>query len=462
MVEERAGEDAEHRAALPAWGRESLHEHITPVVNWRLLLPTTYAVNARGHMEIGGCDLIDLAAEFGTPLYVYDEVTVRRQAADYLDAMGDAGQVLYSAKAFASPQFLRLVGESGMGLAAASGGEVSLGLQSGHSGDRIVFAGNNKSAEEVDFAVRHGCILSLEGVNDFDLVREVVPDGRPARALIRIAPGIVPNTHRFLETGQLDSKFGFALASGSARAAVEAAMQSSRLELLGLHWHLGSQILQLDAYSAAVEATLDWCDELRRALRFEPGWLDAGGGLGIAHTEEDDPPSIRSFVEALRDAVESGTRRRGLKTPHLLVEPGRSVAGPAGVALYTVGSIKDIPGVRRYVAVDGGMGDNIRPRLYGARYQAFLASAPTAPATSVVTVAGKYCESTDILISDIRLPHLKPGDVLCVAATGAYSLAMASNYNAIPRPAVVLVRNARARLIRRRETVADLLSTEII
>ena len=413
-------------------------------------------------MEIGGCDLMDLAAEYCTPLYVYDEETVRQQAGAYLTAMGDAGRVLYSAKAFFSPQFLRLVGELGMGLSVASGGELHVGLHSGMTAEWMVFGGNNKSAAEVEYAYRSGCILSLENLNDLGLVRKVIPDGRRIRALIRIAPGITPDTHQFLATGQLDSKFGFGLASGSARAAVEEAMGSSRLELLGLHWHLGSQIHNLDAYRAAVKVALGWGLELKRELRFEAHWLNAGGGLGIAYTDDDRPPSIQAFVQSLRDAVESGARRRGLKTPRLMVEPGRSVAGPAGVTLYSVGTIKDIPGVRRYVAVDGGMGDNIRPRLYGARYRAFLAGAPEATATTAVTVVGKYCESTDVLISDIRLPDLASGDIVCLAATGAYCMAMASNYNALPRPAVVMVGDGRARLIRRRETYADLLTTEVL
>jgi len=238
-------------------------------------------------------------------------------------------------------------------------------------------------------------------------------------------------------------------------------LQHPALDLIGLHSHIGSQIFALGAYQKAMEIMLDLLVELRDQLKFEPRKLGAGGGLGIAYTYDDDPPTPRHFVETVRHALESGCAARGLNVPELVVEPGRSIAGPAGVALYTVGSIKDIPGVRRYVAVDGGMGDNIRPKLYGARYEAVLASAPDRAATRKVTIAGKYCESTDILITDIDMPELKSGDILCVPAAGAYCLAMASNYNGMPRPEVLMVRDGKARVMRRRETLDDLVAAEI-
>ena len=421
----------------------------------------TYRVNAAGHMEVGGCDLVQLAGDHGTPLYVYDEATVRQRSAEYVAAMGRGGQVLYSAKAFASPQFLRVVAEEGLGLDVVSAGELDLALRSEFPRDRIHFLGNNKSREDVEAAYQAGATIVIDGSHEFDLLQSVVPEGTRTPVMLRISPGVKPDTLDHISTGQLDSKFGFSIESGSARKAVEQALKHPRLELVGLHSHIGSQIFALGAYQKAMEIMLDLLVKLRDELNFEPRKLGAGGGLGIAYTYDDDPPTPRDFVDTVRHALESGCASRGLKVPELVVEPGRSIAGPAGVALYTVGSIKDIPGVRRYVAVDGGMGDNIRPKLYGARYEAVLASAPERAPAGNVTIAGKYCESTDILITDIAMPDLRSGDILCVPAAGAYCLAMASNYNGMPRPEVLMVRDGEARVMRRRETLADLVATEV-
>jgi diaminopimelate decarboxylase len=426
-----------------------------------LLFPVTYRVNAAGHMEVGGCDLVDLAREHGTPLYVYDEATVRQRAAEYVAAMGSAGQVLYSAKAFASPQFLRIVAEEGLGLDVVSAGELHLALRSAFPQDRIHFLGNNKSRQDVEAAYRAGATIVIDGEYEFELLREVVPEGKRTPVMLRLSPGVKPNTHDHISTGQLDSKFGFSIENGAARRAVEKALGHPRLELIGLHSHIGSQIFGLGAYEHAMGIMLDLLVELRDSLGFEPRKLGAGGGLGIAYTRNDDPPTPREFVEVVRRALLAGCAQRGLKVPQLVVEPGRSIAGPAGMALYTVGSIKDIPGVRRYVAVDGGMGDNIRPKLYGARYEAYLASDPDRAADGMVTIAGKYCESTDILITDIEMPQLEPGDTIALPAAGAYCLAMSSNYNGMPRPEVLMLRDGEARLMRRRETLEDLVAAEV-
>ena len=421
----------------------------------------TYRVNAAGHMEVGGCDLVQLAHDNGTPLYVYDEATVRQRSAEYVAAMGSAGHVLYSAKAFASPHFLRVVAEEGLGLDVVSAGELDLALRSGFPRDRLHFLGNNKSREDLEAAYQAGATIVIDGSHEFDLLRAVVPEGKRTPVMLRISPGVKPDTLDHISTGQLDSKFGFSIESGAARQAVEEALRHPRLELVGLHSHIGSQIFALGAYEKAMVIMLDLLVQLRDELKFEPRKLGAGGGLGIAYTHNDDPPTPRDFVETVRHALESGCAARGLKLPELVVEPGRSIAGPAGVALYTVGSIKDIPGVRRYVAVDGGMGDNIRPKLYGARYEAILASAPDRAPNGKVTIAGKYCESTDILITDIEMPELKAGDILCLPAAGAYCLAMASNYNGMPRPEVLMVLDGEARVMRRRETLDDLVAAEI-
>ncbi len=426
------------------------------------VLPATARVNGRGHLEVGGCDLVELARTYGTPLYVYDEATVRARCRAFTSAMGDRGEVLYSAKAFASPAFLRLVASEGLGLDVVSAGELHLARVAGYAGDRLHLLGNNKALEDVAAAWEARATLVIDGFHEFDLLRRVVPAGHRIRCQVRVSPGVRPRTHDFIATGQLDSKFGFSIEAGAARAAVERALGHDRVELVGLHSHIGSQIFELAGYVAAMEILLDLMVELRRDLGFEPERLSAGGGLGIAYTRDDAPPSPERFVETLWGALEGGAARRGLRVPRLLVEPGRAIAGPAGVALYTVGAIKEIPGVRTYVAVDGGMGDNIRPKLYAARYEAILASDPEGEVGGPVTIVGKYCESTDVLVVDARLPRLRPGDVICLPGAGAYCLAMASNYNGMPRPAVVMVNEGRARLIRRRETVQDLLATEVL
>jgi len=427
-----------------------------------MLFPVTYRVNSRGHMEVGGCDLVELAQAHGTPLYVYDEETVRARCREYLSAMGERGEVLYSAKAFGSPAFLRVVASEGLGLDVVSAGELHVAMAAGYPTERVHFLGNNKSLDDVAAAWEARATLVIDGLNDFDLLSQVVPKGAQMRCELRISPGIRPNTHDYISTGQLDSKFGFSIESGAARAAVERALAHDRIELIGLHSHIGSQVFDLRGHVAAMEIMLDLLAELRRDLGFEPARLGAGGGLGISYTREDDPPTPREFVETLLGALDGGAARRGLRVPLLVVEPGRSIAGPAGVALYTVGTIKDLPGVRRYVSVDGGMGDNIRPKLYGAHYEAFLASDPEGSPEAVVTIAGKYCESTDVLVTDARLPSMRTGDVICLPAAGAYCLAMASNYNGMPRPEALMVRDGAARTIRRRETLADLLAAEVL
>ncbi|HEY7198610.1 MAG TPA: diaminopimelate decarboxylase [Candidatus Dormibacteraeota bacterium] len=427
-----------------------------------MLLPVTYRVNGRGHMEVGGCDLVELARAHGTPLYVYDEATVRARCREYVSAMAGRGEVLYSAKAFASPAFLRVVASEGLGLDVVSAGELHVALAAGYPTDRIHLLGNNKSEEDVAAAWEARATLVIDGFHEFELLRRVVPAGSRMRCQVRVSPGVRPATHDHISTGQLDSKFGFSIESGAAREAVERALGHDRVELVGLHSHIGSQIFDLGGHVAAMEIMLDLAAELRRDLGFSPARLGAGGGLGIAYTRDDDPPTAREFVETLLAALEAGCARRDLPAPPLVVEPGRSIAGPAGVALYTAGAVKDIPGVRRYVAVDGGMGDNIRPKLYGARYEVLLASDPDGAPAGLVTIAGKYCESTDVLATDVELPPVGPGDVLCVPAAGAYCLAMASNYNGMPRPAVLMARDGEARVIRRRETLDDLLAAEIL
>ncbi|HVB76470.1 MAG TPA: diaminopimelate decarboxylase [Candidatus Nitrosotalea sp.] len=426
-----------------------------------MFLPVTYRVNEHGRVEIGGCDLSDLAQRHGTPLYIYDEATALDLAAQYLHAMGASGRVLYSVKAFYSPAFLSLLRQAGLGAEVASGGELEMALKAGFAGPDIHVLGNNKSREEIEAAWRNDATLVIDGDNDLDLIAASAPGARRLRCSIRISPGVRPATHDFIATGQLDSKFGFALDGGDARRAVLRALGDPRLELVGLHFHVGSGIFDLGAHRAALEVTLDLARELKAECGWAPRALSAGGGLGIAQLRSEQPPAPGEFVQGLLQVLRAGCAERGLDVPELLVEPGRSIAGPSGLALYRVGAIKSVPGVRRYVAVDGGMGDNLRPKLYGARYEPLAVQDPDADPADEVTIVGRYCESTDVLAENVRLPELRTGDLVVFPAAGAYHMSMASNYNGFPRPAVVLVGGGQDRLIRRRETMADLLSSEV-
>ena len=427
-----------------------------------MLFPDTYKVNEKGHMSIGGVDLLELAQAHGTPLYVYDEATVRGRLSEFRDTLADVypgeSLVLYAAKAFLSLEMARIVADEKCGLDVVSGGELHLAEHARFPMENVYFPGNNKSRDEVGDAIRLGIgALVVDSENEIELVREA---GGGVRAMLRVSPGVVPDTHSFISTGQLDSKFGFSIETGQALSGLQALLGSGA-EVVGLHAHIGSQIFDLSSYPAAAERILDLLAEAHTKLGFTALQLSLGGGVGIAYTRDDDPPRPSEFARVVATAVADGCAARDLPLPRLLIEPGRSVAGPAGVALYTVGAIKDIPGVRRYVAVDGGMGDNIRPKLYGASYEAFKVSDPDAEADGLVTIAGRYCESTDILIKDAKMPKLETGDVICIPANGAYSLAMSSNYNYNPRPEIVMVRDGKARVMRRRETYVDLLLTEV-
>ncbi|MEA2683537.1 MAG: diaminopimelate decarboxylase [Chloroflexota bacterium] len=430
-----------------------------------MLFPDTYEVNAAGHMSVGGCDLEDLAREFGTPLYVYDEATMRGRIAEFRDTLkaaypGDS-LVLYAGKAFLTKQVANLVADEGAGLDLVSGGELYLAEQAGFPMERVFFPGNNKSREEVEMAARDNIgALVVDSLTEIEMLSAMTGPGR-LRCTLRVSPGIQPDTHSFISTGQLDSKFGFPVETGQALETLRRLLAVPAADVTGVHAHIGSQIFDLSSFPAAAARVLDFLVQARDELGFVARELSMGGGLGIAYTSDQRPPRPADFVHVIADAINEGCSERGLELPRLLVEPGRSIAGPAAVAVYTVGAIKEIPGVRTYVSVDGGMGDNIRPKLYGSTYEAYKVDAPDAPRTTTVTIAGRYCESTDILIKDAAMPPLFTGDLLALPANGAYSLAMSSNYNYNTRPAVVMVRDGQARLIRRRETYADLLLTEV-
>ena len=414
--------------------------------------PAGSRVNERGHLEVGGCDVVELAAELGTPAYVYAEDDLRARARAYVDAFRartDDFEVLYASKAAPITAIYRLFAELGLSVDVASGGELTMALAAGYEPERIYLHGNNKTAAELRFAIESGV-----GTVVLDSFGEIVRlDGlldRSQRVLIRVTPGIKADTHTYVQTGQLDSKFGFGLEDGLAAKAIETVRESAHLELAGLHAHIGSQIFELEPYTKAIEALAelvegDWCRV-----------LNVGGGLGIAYTSEDEPPS----VDAYADVKVRGVERVFDPVPRILVEPGRSLVGNAGLTMYSVGTVKEIPGVRTYVAVDGGMSDNLRPMLYGARYEALIADRAGEAPDSPATVAGMHCESGDILVRDVRLAAPRPGDVLVTPATGAYGHAMANNYNGVPRPPVILCSGGDARVVVRRESWDDLLGRD--
>jgi diaminopimelate decarboxylase len=429
------------------------------------VLPLTATVNAAGRLEIGGCDALDLARDYGTPLYVFDETDLRERCREFrreLEARLPKTTVLYAAKAFLSKAIARLVAEEGLGIDVVSGGELAIALAAGFPAGRIYFPGNNKSRDELREAVaaKVGRVV-IDNFLDIGSLGQVAAEAGVRQAvLLRITPDVDPHTHVHLTTGALDSKFGLPLAEGQAEEALRAILATPSLELVGIHIHIGSQIFETEPYELAIGKTIAFAAEMTR-YGFELNELSVGGGIGLQYVRGEAPPSVSVYAERIASTLKKETERRGLPLPHLVLEPGRSLVGRAGVALYTVGSRKVVPGVRTFVAVDGGMADNIRPAIYGSRYEAIAAGKPGAPVEETVTVVGKYCESGDILISDIALPRLEAGDILAVPASGAYCLAMASNYNAALRPAVVFVHDGKARLVRRRETYADLLATDL-
>jgi diaminopimelate decarboxylase len=400
--------------------------------------PAGSRLNEHGRLEVGGCDVLELAREFGTPAYIYAEDDMRARARAYLEAFRarrDRFEVIYAGKAFPCAAVFRLFREEGLSADVASAGELHLALAGGIEPERIYMHGNNKSRAELDYAIEQG--VGHIVVDSFDEIERL--RGRGVRVLLRVTPGIRPSTHSYIQTGQEDSKFGFGAAD--VPRAVEACAAAG-LELRGLHAHIGSQVFDLEAF-----------ERLAEVLAGMGEWplLNLGGGLGIAYTAEDAPPSIDEYVDALV--------RRAPQSVTLLSEPGRSLVGNAGVTIYTVGTVKRIPGVRTYVAVDGGMSDNLRPMLYGARYEAEIAD--RFGGDDLCTVAGMHCESGDILVRDVRLDDPHPGDALVIPATGAYGHAMANNYNAVPRPPVVFCRDGDARVVVRRETYADLRSRDV-
>jgi len=430
----------------------------------RTLLPRTAQVAGSGRASVGGCDLEALAAEYGTPLYVYDEEDLRSRCRDYVGAFGE-NRVAYAGKALLCVAMARLVAEERLHLDVATGGELAVAVRAGFLPDRLVFHGNNKSEAELRAALEVGVgRIVVDSFDEIDRLDALVSaaSAQPT-VLVRVTPGVEAHTHEHIDTGSADSKFGFSLERGEALAAVQRILAGGQLHLGGLHCHIGSQVLRLDSYAHAAKkmAGLVRAVEVQADVPVEE--VNIGGGLGVRYVRSDVAPSIGQFAEAVRDGYATALSDAGVQSlPKLMVEPGRSIAGPPGLTLYRVGTVKEIPELRTYVAVDGGMSDNPRPALYGGGWEAFVPARAGADRPLVATIAGKHCEQGDLLVRDAHLPvDLRVGDVIATLCTGAYGASMASNYNRVPRPAVVFVRDGEARVVLRRETVEDLLHRDV-
>jgi diaminopimelate decarboxylase len=434
-------------------------------VTHTLVYPITSAHGAAGHLEVGGMDVVDLVGEFGSPLLIYDETTIRDQCRRYVGAFKEHTrdyEVIYASKAFSCVAIGQLVLQEGLSIDVSSGGEYHVAKLAGFPAEHIFFHGNNKTRAELEYALDGGVgHVVVDSLQELALLEEMVAArGGSQRVLLRITPGVEAHTHSYVETGNVDSKFGFGLAEGRALDAIRQALAAPHLDLVGLHAHIGSQIFQLEAFRKAINILVHLIAEAHASLGFECRFLNVGGGLGIRYTEEDNPSSIGEYATVKVEGVREEMASVGLPMPRVLIEPGRSIVGKAGITAYTVGTIKEVPGVRTYVSVDGGMSDNIRPMLYDAQYLGMLANRAEEAADTKVTVAGKHCESGDILIRDAILAKPRPGDILVMPGTGAYCYAMASNYNGNLRPAVVLVNQGSARVIIERESYADLVAKQ--
>ena len=426
------------------------------------------SVNEKGHLVIGQNDTVELAKEFGTPLYVLDEDLFRKNCRVYKNAMdkyyNGNGLVLYANKAFCTLHTCKVVAEEGLGADVVSGGELYTAIKAGFPMDRIYFHGNNKTVEELEMAVENGVghiicdnIDELERLNEIAKAHGVVQD-----IMFRIKPGIDAHTHSFIQTGQIDSKFGVALENGEAFEIYKKAHEMSNVNPDGIHCHIGSQIFEIEPFIKAAEVMMNFAGDLKDELGLEIKKLNLGGGYGIMYTENDDPVPYDEYMKHVSEQVKATAAARGLNVPFILMEPGRSIVAPAGITLYTVGGVKDIKNVRKYVSVDGGMGDNPRYILYESEYAAVVANKANAPRVEKVTIAGKCCESGDLIAKDIEMPEINVGDTLAVLATGAYNYSMASNYNRIPRPAVVAVSGGKAKIIVKRETFEDIIANDVM
>jgi diaminopimelate decarboxylase len=431
------------------------------------LFPFETRVNEQAHLVIGGCDVVDLSNEYGTPLYLFDESTIRQKCREFKDEftrLYPDTLVIYASKAFLNRALALILKEEGLGLDVVSGGELSIARSVDFPPDKVYFHGNNKTAEELNLALDWGVgRIVVDNFHELELLNKLARKrGTDQNILLRLSPGVDPHTHQHTTTGTIESKFGFPLATGQAEEAVNRASSASNLNLLGLHFHLGSPVSEIQPYQLAMELVLGFARGVSQKFGFDLREFNVGGGFAVSYTSDSVVPAIADYARAVTGKLDSLVSELGLSRPRLIVEPGRAIVAQAGVALYKVGAVKEIPGVKKYVCVDGGMSDNIRPAVYGAKYEALVANRALESGRNIVSIAGKLCESGDILAKDVNLTTARPGDIIAIPVCGAYSVPMSSNYNAIPRPAIVMVNEGRARLIRRRETYQDLMNLDLI
>ncbi|MCL2856838.1 MAG: diaminopimelate decarboxylase [Oscillospiraceae bacterium] len=426
-------------------------------------------VNEKGHLTIGEMDTVVLAEQYGTPLYVMDEDEIRKNARAFTSGIekyyGGKGHVAFACKAFCCKEICRIADSEGLWLDVVSGGETHTALSAGFPVERLIFHGNNKPATELADAIDAGIgRIVVDNIFELELLNQLASAASKrdkVKIQLRIKPGVEAHTHEFITTGQIDSKFGFALETGEAFEAVKKALEQGNIELVGLHCHIGSQIFDVAAFAQAARVMVDFIAKIKNDLGHQIAELNLGGGFGIKYLHEHTPAPYESFMEAVSKVVLEGCRTRGIDVPTIILEPGRSITGPAGITLYTIGALKEIPGVRTYLTVDGGMADNPRYALYQSKYEMLLAGRANAPKTDSYKVAGRCCESGDILGVDVPLPKPKVGEILAVLATGAYNYTMASHYNRLPNPAIVMVKGGKSRVIVRRENYDDLIRNDV-
>lgn len=433
-----------------------------------MLVSDSLSVNSCGHLTVGGADVVTLAKKYGTPLYIMDEDKIRRTCREYVSALtkcwGDKFLVQYASKAFCTKYMYKILNEEGLGADVVSGGELYTALKAGFPSNKLVFHGNNKTAAELRFALESEIReIIVDNVEELELINEIATElGKTAKISFRIKPGVDAHTHDFVKTGQIDSKFGVTLENGEAFEFVKSALGYKNIKLCGVHCHIGSQIFDPEPFAHAAELMMEFIAKVRNELDFEVSELNLGGGFGIRYTEEDDPRSVYDAVKSFTDVVRAQAEKYDLSLPFISIEPGRSIVAEAGVTVYTVGSVKEIKDIRTYVSVDGGMTDNPRYALYGSKYTMVLPERAEETPVKTVTVAGRNCESGDLLGENIRLPEVKAGDLLAVLSTGAYNYSMASNYNRVPRPPVVMVKDGMDKLVVKRETYDDIISNDLM
>lgn len=425
-------------------------------------------VNAKGHLTIGGCDTLELAKKYGTPLYVLDENTIRETCRSYVRSFekyyNGNGMPMYASKALSCKELCRIVNEEHLGLDVVSGGEIYTALKAGFPMEKVHFHGNNKTSDEIELALKCGVgKFVVDNLYELELLNQLAEKiGTTANISFRIKPGVDAHTHNFIRTGQIDSKFGFALETGEAYNAVKKAVSYDNVCLKELHCHIGSQIFDIEPFVTAAEIMVDFMGKIKDELGVVISELNLGGGFGIMYTKKDEPVPYENYMEKVSAAVKKKSAEHNLPVPYIYIEPGRSIVGEAGITLYTVGGKKNIPNIRTYVSIDGGMTDNIRYALYGSEYTVLNAGKADKPATETITVAGKCCESGDLIQENAQVAPTEVGDTLAVLSTGAYNYSMASNYNRIPRPAMIMVNNGIARLIVKRESYEDIIKNDIL